>query len=395
MKSIIRKLVVTLIKILSVSIPVNRKKIVFMSSYRGTSYSGNPRAIYEKMVQLGLDKQYNCYWVFLENVNNYKVPGNAVKINYKSLSFIVNLARAKFWVFEADASELLFKKKNQVYIQTWHGTPLKKLGLDVDHYISLDGKKGIDDYKKSILRESERWDYLVVQNDFSENTFRRCFGYKNKIIHSGYPRNDYLFEYNNLVYINEVKEKYNLPLDKKIILYAPTFRDDQIKDGVRYFDLQLDLNYIEKELSNEYCIVIKCHYLVKRIENLSCDNKDFYRIADKDVDIKDLYLASDILVTDYSSVMFDFALLNKPMYFFCYDIDNYEDNLRGFYFNFIEESPGPICKNNKDLLANLRLSNNEYFEEYGNRVTAFKNKYSQYDSGSASKAVIEIIKKKS
>src|SRR5699024_1481186 len=194
----------------------------------------------------------------------------------------------------------------------------------------------------NFLKEARKWDYLISPNAYSTRIFKRAFQFQGSIIESGYPRNDILFRDNHVGTIEKLKVAAHLPLDKKVILYAPTWRDNQFHQVGKYkFNLEMDLNVMKEELGDEYIILLRLHYLVADHIDLSPYGNFVYDFSHYE-DINDMYLMSDVLITDYSSVFFDYAILKRPMLFYVYDIEEYRDKLRGFYFDFEEKAPGPL-----------------------------------------------------
>lgn len=360
-------------------------KIILFESNVGRNYSGNPRFIYEEMVARGLDKEFRCYYI-LEDITT-QVPGNAKKVKRISLYYFYLFAKAGFWVSDTRMPTYLRKRRKTVYIQTWHGTPLKKLALDLQQ-VSMEGEKSLDDYKKNFTKNSSTWDYLLSQNSYSTNIFRRAFAFQKDVLEIGYPRNDILFWDNHKDTIIALKQKFGLPLDKKLILYAPTWRDNEHYSHLTYkFSSQMDIAFLMDKLSDEYCILLKAHYLVGEQLDIS-KYQGFVYSFDASYDIAELYLVSDLLITDYSSVMFDYSLLRRPMLFYTYDLETYKDNLRGFYFDFMKEAPGPIVITTEELVDEiLHYDSSKYTEKYN----AFINKYNHADCGQASKIVVDII----
>lgn len=364
-----------------------KKDIILFESNLGRNYTGNPRAIYEEIVRQGLDKQYECVW-FFENPRK-KIKGNAKIVKRARLQYLYYMAVAKVWVFDCRQPEFLIKRKETSYIQTWHGTPLKKLALDMEQIDSV-VSSSIDEYHEQFRKNTATWDYLISQNHFSTETFRRCFDFEGKpIFEVGYPRNDVLFKHNNERDINRLKEKYNIPKDKKVILYAPTWRDNEFYvQGVYKFVSPLDFKKAQKELGDEYVFLVKYHYLVSDKIDWS-EYEGFVYSFNEKVDISRLYLIADMMITDYSSVMFDYSLLKRPMFFFAYDLENYENNLRGFYFDFLKEAPGPISKTTDQLISDIKSYDEKEWEE---KYSQFSQKYNSADDGKASAKIVEKIK---
>ncbi|MDO4554128.1 MAG: CDP-glycerol glycerophosphotransferase family protein [Lachnospiraceae bacterium] len=366
-------------------LPVEKKVILFESNL-GRNYTGNPRAIYEEMIRHGLDKDYQCIW-FFENPGT-KIPGAGKVVKRARLQYLYYMAVGQIWVFDCRQPEFLIKRKETAYIQTWHGTPLKKLALDMEQIDSV-VSSSVEDYHNAFRKNTASWDYLLSQNHFSTETFKRCFDFEGKpVLEIGYPRNDVLFRKNKPEAIKKIKKRYGIPLDKKVILYAPTWRDNEFYEQGRYkFVSPLDFDLAKKELSGEYVFLVKYHYLVADQIDWS-DYEGFVYSFDEKADISELYLTADLLITDYSSVMFDYSILKRPMLFFAYDLENYKDNLRGFYFDFLEEAPGPISKDTRTLIADIK---NYRQEEWTAKYEAFSEKYNHADDGRASEKVMNLI----
>jgi CDP-glycerol glycerophosphotransferase len=366
--------------------PLNKNVILFESNL-GRNYTGSPRAIYEEMVRQGLDQSYRCYYI-LENPNT-PLPGAAKAVKRTRLFYFYLFAVAGTWVCDTRLPKYIIKRSGCTYIQTWHGTPLKKLALDMDT-VFMAGEKGIDNYKKNFYDNAQTWDYLISQNRFSSEIFRRAFAFSKDMLEIGYPRNDVLFAKNNEKDITELKKQLGLPLDKKIILYAPTWRDNEFYGKGKYkFNPPLDFFDLQNKLSDEYVMIVKYHYLVMDQVDWT-PYKGFVYSCDLSYDIADLYLVSDMMITDYSSVMFDYSLLKRPILFFCYDLEQYKDTLRGFYFDFLAEAPGPVTLTSEELIESIKNYNPAQYLE---QQEAFYRKYNHADDGEASKRVVELIQK--
>ena len=373
-------------------LPINNDLIIFESDL-GRNYGGNPKYIYEEIVKQDLDNKLKCIWI-LENTS-IKIPGNAKKVKKSRLMYYYYLARAKIWVFDTRDPYYVRKREDGYYIQTWHGTPLKKLGMDMDN-VFMAGSEDIVTYKCNFFNDSRKWDFVLSQNNFSTEIFKSAFAFSEKyskykeIWTYGYPRNDVLTINNNEDYINKLKDDLGLPHNKKILLYAPTWRDNEFyQKGIYKFVSAMNFDLLKEKLSEDYIIIIKYHYLVVDDIDWSDYNGFVYKFKANN-DIANLYLVSDMLITDYSSVMFDYSILNRPMFFFMYDLESYRDELRGFYFDILKELPGPISKTTEKLIDDIISYDNSSYEE---NYKAFQNKYNKYDDGKASKRVVERILK--
>ena len=389
MKQLIKNITIQLYKVLTYLIPTDKKIIIFQSS-NGRNYTGNPRYIYEEMVCQGLDEEYECIWFLFDT--SIEIPGRCKKIRNNYFPYFWYLMRAGFWVFDSRQPLYCRKKKSVTYIQTWHGTPLKKLALDMDR-MDMGGSTDINDYHRQFLVTCKDWDYLISQNNFSTEIFRSCFAFKDRpILEIGYPRNDILIRDNKKDKIIEYKKMLGLPLDKKIILYAPTWRNNEYSVKGKYkFASKLNFDKAQKELSDEYIFIVKYHYLVSDKIDWS-PYEGFVYTFDETKDIAWLYLVSDMMITDYSSVMFDYSLLKRPMLFFAYDLQDYKENLRGFYFDFVEEAPGPISRDTNQLINDIKSYEPLKWED---KYQTYSNKYNHVDDGHASEKVIDLIKNRS
>ena len=370
-------------------IPPNENIILFESS-NGRNYTGNPKSIYEEILNQGLDKEIKCVWSF--DQTNTEIKGNAKKVKRSFFKFLYYSLRSGAWVFDSRHLYYLRKNKKTKYIQTWHGTPLKKLGLDMD-YIDMSGNQDIKQYHDDFRKNTSLWQYLISQNSYSSEIFRHAFDFKGEMLEIGYPRNDILINKNNAEDIDEIKTRLNIPKDKKVILYAPTWRDNEYYEKGKYkFATEMDFDQMKSELSDEYVLIVKFHYLVK--ENIDWSKYDDFVIeCDADWDIQELYLISDMMITDYSSVMFDYSLLKRPMIFYAYDLENYKNNLRDFYFDMINEVPGPICLTNDEMIGFIKNYTEESYKmEFGEKYKNWSEKFNTFDDGNASKKVIGLIR---
>ena len=376
--------VVVFYRIMCFLFPVKKNRVVFDSSL-GKSYAGNPRHIYECLVANGFDMKWDCIWFYEKE--KYSIPGMSRQVQYGRLRYLYYMATAKIWVFDSRQPEFLIRRKGTYYIQTWHGTPLKKLALDMEDVFMV-GESDIDTYKELFAKNVHTWDYLISQNPFSSSTFRRAFDFRKEMLEIGYPRSDILFRENTPDGIRRYRKELGLPRDKKVILYAPTFRDDEYSEDDRYkFQPQISFDKMREELGDEYVVIVKYHYLIMDSVDWSPYEGFIYHF-DQSHDIAELFLVSDMLITDYSSVMFDYSILNRPMFFFAYDFYKYKNELRGFYFSYRGEMPGPISFTTEALIEDIK---NYDAGEYEEKYLHFHNKFNLIDDGMASGRVMELI----
>ena len=373
---------------------VDEKMIIF-ESFFGKKYACSPKAIYEYMSNNPEYSNYKFVWAFRNpnGAKDYFRDKKVILLKYDSKKYYRYYAKAKYWVTNARLPECILKKDNQVYVQCWHGTPLKKLGYD----INVKGNNALSSNKtvrKQYNRDAKRYTYMVSPSKFSTERFISAFnleklGKKDIIIEKGYPRNDELFNLNN-DNINQIKKKLNLPMNKKVILYAPTWRDNQHQVGVGYtFDIKIDLDKMKEKLGDEYLILLRLHYLVADKLNIGNKYPDFAYDVSKYDNVNDLYIISDMLITDYSSVFFDYANLKRPIIFYMYDLDTYKNDTRDFYID-LKELPGPIVTEEFKLIQAIENING-INEEYKERYNKFNQKFNYLDDGNASKRVVETF----
>lgn len=360
--------------------------LIIFESFLGKQYSDNPRALYEYMSIHY--PEYRFLWsVDKRNADvfeRYDLP----YIKRFSLSWMIYMNKATLWVTNSRLPLWIPKPKGTTYLQTWHGTPLKKLANDMDE-VFMPGTD-TERYKKNFTKEAAKWDYLISPNAYSTEIFKRAFKFDKDVLETGYPRNDFLFTNSDETAIKNLKKDLDLPEDKKIILYAPTWRDDSYHSKGKYkFELEFDLQKMYEELSDDYIILLRLHYLVS--ENLNIDGyENFIYDYSSYEEIRDLYVLSDMLITDYSSVFFDYASLERPMIFYVYDIENYRDKLRGFYLDFENEAPGPLVTTTDELLRAVKSSETRDFNALYN-TAKFRSQFTELEDGKASQRVADEV----
>lgn len=352
---------------------------VMFESFFGKSYSDSPKYIYEYLGKTYPDK-YKFIWV-LDNKQSLPYGGKVIK--RFSISYAYYLARCKYHVFNIRQPRWFRKREGEVFIETWHGTPLKRLVFDQDEVTAASPL-----YKQQFYKQTKAWDYLVSANDFSTTTFRSCFMYEGEMLDCGYPRNDILYAPNKDEIATNLRKKLGIPNDKKTILYAPTWRDDEFYGSGEYkFALKLDLHRMKEELGDEYVILLRTHYYIADALDVT-GLEDFAFNLSKYNDISELYLMSDVCITDYSSVFFDYGNLKRPILFFVYDLDKYRDVLRGFYIDIEKEVPGPLLFTSDEVIEALK-NIDSIAAEYQPRYDEFYERFCHLDDGYAAKRIVE------
>lgn len=376
----------------------NDKKVVFMV-FAGRNYACSPKAVYKYMIE---DEKYNDWefiWVFKQpelfeplaaNNKNTKV------IKWLSPEHYEAMSTAKYWLSNNRIPVHVWPREDQVYVQCWHGTPLKRLGYDLDN--TVDARNTLDELLEKYDDDVKKIRWFLSPSRYASECFTSAFnlkgnGKEDALLEIGYPRNDAI-----CTYTPEDKRviKSNLGIpensEKKIILYAPTYRENQYsaKDGYVY-DTHLDFHKLRARLGEEYIILFRTHYYVS--SGFDFDGFDGYIMDFSDYhDINHLYIAADLLITDYSSVFFDFANTRKPMLYYMYDLEEYRDEARGFYLDY-EELPGDIILEEKDLADAIEfaLDSEKYKEKYGEKYEQFHAKYDYLDDGNASRRFVESV----
>ncbi len=386
-------------------------KIVLFQVFWGKKYCCSPKAIYEKMLR---DERFNDYtfvWVFKKPkqfayLENNK---NTVVVRWGSREAMEYYSRAKFWIANTRVKEEYDKKPEQIYIQCWHGTPLKKLGYDIE----VKGNNATntnEDICKKYSQDAARYTYMVSPSEFTTEKLASAFGLPDSSIVQtiGYPRNDFLINYTDedvdAIYtklsidcmsktgeykdINKLKKHFGIDRDKKVILYAPTWREDQHVSGQGYtYDLNIDFSRLQQEFGKDYIILFRAHYFISNLIDLSEYRGFVYDVSNYD-DINELYVISDILITDYSSVFFDYSNLHRPMLFYMYDYEKYKNEMHDFYFD-LSELPGPIVETEDDLIKEIK-SLDTYWDKYTEPYKAFNDKFTYLDDGKATERLIDI-----
>lgn len=365
---------------------------ILFEAFGGRNYTCSPKAIYEKMLSMPQFKNFKFVWAFLDtDIHDVKEDKRTTIVKSKSKEYYKYCSIAKYWIVNSIMEESLTKKKGQVYVQCWHGTPIKKLRCDIE----VDGSvlNTIKEIRKRNDIDAKRFDYFISPSKYCTEKFISAFNLKklnkeNIIIEKGYPRNDFLFNKTQKD-ITLIKEKLKIPINKKVIFYLPTFRDNQHTSGIGYtYELQIDFDRLRKAIGDEYVVLFSPHYFIANSIDLSKYEGFVINVARYD-EINELYLVSDIIMTDYSSVFFDFANLKRPIVFYMYDYDLYQSRLRDFYISLVE-LPGPITRTQEELekcIINIETE----FPKYERKYEDFNKKYNYLDDGNASERVIKEI----
>jgi CDP-glycerol glycerophosphotransferase len=356
--------------------------MVVFDSHGGKQYSCNPRAIYEELRRRNTGLQ--SVWVTRDG--QFTVPDDGRVVVRDSREHYQLAARARFLVSNMLQPSWYRRPAGQLYLQTWHGTPLKRIALDVERPQFTDGIAYHDRLRKDVAH----WNALLSANTFSTPIFHRAFGFDGDILEYGYPRNDLLSGPDSASRAAGIRRQLGLSAGQRIVLYAPTWRDDATTRAAGYgFPLHLDLDALARALGPDHVTLVRAHQMIR--EALVTGVTDS-RVMDVTIypDMADLLLIADVLITDYSSAMFDFAVTGRPMLFFTYDLERYRDKLRGFYFDFEAEAPGPLLRTSDDVIDAAR-SVEDISHGYRVAYDSFAAKFCSLEDGQAAVRAVDWL----
>jgi len=350
---------------------------VLYNSFSGRQYSDSPRAIHQELVARGLPLEHQ--WVVMDG--QVALPDGVRPVRLSGREWYEAYATCRYIVTNQHLPPWFRRREGQVVVQTWHGTPLKRIGHDI-----ADVRFADPEYLEKLAVETPNWSLLLSPNRFSTPIMRRAFRFQGEILESGYPRNDVLRRGREET-AAQVRAVLGLPPGKRVVLYAPTWRDDEYYGPGRYkLSLNLDLDRAEQLLAEDHVLLIRRHPNVA--DEIPQAGRGFVWDVSTYPDMADLLAATDILVTDYSSVMFDFANTGRPMLFFTYDLEHYRDRLRGFYFDFEAEAPGPLLATSDEVIEAIR-NVDAVAQQYQDAYRAFAERACDLDDGFATVRVVD------
>jgi len=359
-----------------------RTDVVLFESDRGMGYGDSPRYLYERLCA----REHGLRLVWANNTTLRLTDPSTVKIARHSARYWWTASRARYWVNNQNFPAELRKSPRTRFLQTWHGTPLKKMQHDVANMVGRD-----DEYQTRAARLTSYWDALLSASPYATAAFRSAFRYEGPILERGYPRNDVFSWPGADERVARVRARLGLTDDpRRVVLYAPTFRDDA-RDGVHWrHDLALDLALLRERVGRDVVLLVRFHQLVRDQLPAEWFDSDFVVDASRYPDVQELLMASDVLVTDYSSLFFDYAATARPIVFFAYDLDRYRDELRGFYLDYESQVPGPIVTTNEQL-ADVLADLGTVWAPYADRMAEFRRTYGPLDDGGASDRVLDAF----
>jgi CDP-glycerol glycerophosphotransferase len=309
------------------------------------------------------------------------VPAGTVPLHRYSEEWYRALGRSKYLVNNNTFPVFFRKKPGQVYLQTWHGTPLKRIGFDTPV------QRLTPSYLRTLAREPGDWDVLLAQSPDAAELLAGAFRYLGNVPVLGYPRNDALAAYTAATQRKRVREYFRIPEEQIVVLYAPTWRDTARTRRDRHAVVNyLDARMAETALGPNYTILFRGHHNVAG--QRSTDGLNGLMDVTEYPQVSDLCLAADLLVTDYSSIMFDFSVTGKPMFFLVPDLEEYRDSTRGLYMELQDHVPGPLAGSAVELFDEIRSYREE---DWRTAYSAFVSKFAPFDDGSAARRVIDNV----
>ncbi len=350
-------------------------KVVY-NSYNGR-YADNPRVIHEALVARGGGHEHT--WL-LDHRHAAAFPADVHTVPIGTPAAVGALGEADLLVANTHIQlDTWSPQPDAVYLQTWHGTPLKRI-----HRAAV-GQEA-DAIMDELDADIARWSYLIAPSRVGGAMLRDAFSYRGSVIESGYPRNDVLNAPDHEERRAQLREELGIATGATTVLYAPTYRDDDVMED----DVPLPLNAaaLAERLGESYHLLLRRHYFLGHRSPVPGQA----RVLDVSEypDISHLYLAADVLVTDYSSVMFDFAVTGKPIILYAYDLEHYRDRLRGFTFDLDAEAPGPVVLD-RDHLADALLDLDGVRADYGAKYAAFRDRYCHLEDGHATDRVLTAL----
>lgn len=376
---------------------ITDSKLVVFESFQGRSYSCSPKAIYEYMQSCSDFLDYKYVWVFRDTDAHGEFPENTSLVKFDSAEAIQAYAQAGTWIVNSRLRDFFAPRSDQKYIQCWHGTPFKKIGCDVT--CAGNATSTVEEIHSEYTKDAEKIYKFISPSNFTTEKLISAFnlkqcGKEKSIIQQGYPRNDALFNFDEKI-VEKTKNTLNIPNNKKVILYCPTYRDNQFNGNGYSLKLGIDFSALQSKLGKDAVILFRAHYFI-------ADKFDFNKykgfvidVSDYD-DINDLFIISDILITDYSSVFFDYANLNRPMIFYLYDFEEYKNNMRDFYFGTAMLPGVTVHEQSKLEIAASAIVENmkkggDGLGRYSTAIAAFNKRFNTFEDGCSSERVVKDI----
>lgn len=350
--------------------------LILFNSFGGKKYDDSPQVIYEEMLA---DSRFaSCKFVWaLQSPETVSVPGRASVVKVDSFAYFVTALKAKIWVTNSSMERGLdFKKRKTICFNTWHGTAIKQMGKDID--------SENQSFKSKVL---VRADIMLAQSQYDIDIFSKAFQLPvSRFRMTGLPRNDVLAHY-TIQDVENIKQKLGIDPNKSVVLYAPTFREySKGLSNEVILDIPMNLELWQKKLGEQFVVLFRAHYEVAK--HMKVDGYPLFIDVSSYANLNELMIVSDALISDYSSIFFDFSIMHKPMLCFAYDYDDYLSK-RGMYFCLENELPCRVHHNEDGLIDDI-LSLRQPHDEKCAAVESFQIKYVT-EFGSGAKKSCNII----
>ncbi|MEU1784067.1 CDP-glycerol glycerophosphotransferase family protein [Streptomyces abikoensis] len=359
-------------------LPIDDRLVVF-EALEGRGYADSPRYIHEELVRRGLPLR--AVWSYTGDRSSF--PEGVELVRRGSWEHARTVARARYWVDSHGFPASYAKRAGTRYLQTWHGQAFKHMGFDIPELRLASAER-----RRRHRATVARWDALISPSEEFERTFVRANGYAGRLLRTGLPRNDVLVRWNEPEQRDRAartRERLQIPDGRKVLLYAPTFRDGERGSGA---SIRIDLAELVGAVGEEWTVVVRPHYydrftVPRELGHAVRDGREF-------ADLNDLQLASDALLTDYSSVMFDYANLGRPILLYTDDYEHYRSVSRGAYYELADIAPGPMLTTTRELAAALGdLAGVR--ERWAGAYARFQERFNPLETGWSSKSVVDLF----
>ncbi|GAA1341467.1 bifunctional glycosyltransferase family 2 protein/CDP-glycerol:glycerophosphate glycerophosphotransferase [Actinocatenispora thailandica] len=358
--------------------PLDDKLALYCANW-GRGYTCNPKAIYEKARELAPEVR-GVWAVRRESVDD--MPAGVPYVVLDTPAFYSVLARAKYIVNNNNFGNEYVKRSGSVYVQTHHGTPLKRMGVDERAL----GQPAAEhrDALKLLMSRCDNWDLNISSNLYSTAVWRRAYPCSFTTLEYGYPRNDVLSTATP-ERIAQIRAGLGIAPDERVILYAPTHRDYQGR-----FNPFLDPSDLADRLGPGNRVLVRAHYFYNGVfKGHGPITSPYMQDVSTYPSVEELYLAADVLITDFSSTMFDYAVLDRPIVIYAPDWPVYQVT-RGVYFDLAAEPPGLFASTADDLVNGLRSGAYDSAETTALRA-AFRRRFAAIDDGHAAERVVRSV----
>ncbi|PQZ97024.1 hypothetical protein CQ017_15485 [Arthrobacter sp. MYb224] len=356
-------------------------RTMLFESWRGR-YADSPRAISEGVSKL--HPEIRLDWVATDEA---RLPENCTPVKRHSPDYFRKLLTTDFLVANDIVSKHLLKGPRVTYIQCWHGTPLKKVGFDESHPSS----KRFSAHMRRVVRDVRKWDYLVSPSPACTELLRSAFRYDGHVLETGYPRNDILNSPQAPRIRQRVRARLGVSPDQLVVLYAPTWRDDSKDEHGRFRDPSaMDYKLMSRLLPAGTVVLNRLHTVVQSKASTWQDERLSVVDVSRYSEVADLYLAADVLVSDYSSAIYDFAVTGKPIILYPYDLVKYSEQTRGLYFDYHQWAPGPITQTLEELIAEL-LRLDDYANRFAPGYEMFRQRFCPLEDGQATSRLLAAV----